>query len=137
MHAVARAPMPLARLERELRRVVERVAPDAVAVEVHAEGDEAQVVPGNVCHAAIRIAQECVRNAIEHGDARRIDLALSMTTQLLTLAVADDGAGLREATEGGGMRGVRHRAEELGGHATWSPGDRGVQVDVTLPLAER
>lgn len=136
MHAVARSPMPLARLERELKRVADRITPAAVHVDLRTEGEASHVVPGEVCHAAIRITQECVRNAVEHGDAQRVELALSMTGSVLTLAVADDGAGLRDADEGSGMRGIRLRAAELGGDATWASGEPGVRIQVTLPLAD-
>jgi signal transduction histidine kinase len=65
-----------------------------------------------------RIAQEAVTNAIRHGKAERIVIALSEEKGRVTLTVEDDGIGLPEGWQGGkglGTRIMAHRAEMMGG----------------------
>ncbi len=65
-----------------------------------------------------RIAQEAVSNAIKHGEARRIEIALVTTPERVSLLVEDNGKGLPEATtkrRGMGLRIMRYRAGVIGG----------------------
>jgi PAS domain S-box-containing protein len=65
-----------------------------------------------------RIAQEAVSNAIKHGEARRIEIALVTTPERVSLLVEDNGKGLPEATSkrrGMGLRIMRYRAGVIGG----------------------
>jgi PAS domain S-box-containing protein len=65
-----------------------------------------------------RIAQEAVSNAIRHGEATRIDIALVKTPQRVSLLVEDDGKGLPEQAarrRGMGLRIMRYRAGVIGG----------------------
>ncbi|MGD1084856.1 MAG: sensor histidine kinase [Verrucomicrobiota bacterium] len=65
-----------------------------------------------------RIAQEAVSNAIRHGGAKRIVIALSEMKGRVTLTVEDDGVGLPEGWQKGqglGTRIMAHRAEMIGG----------------------
>ena len=60
-----------------------------------------------------RIAQEAVRNAFNHGKARRVRIALHQADERLTLTVRDDGGGLPppgNRGEGLGLRIMAHRA---------------------------
>ena len=60
-----------------------------------------------------RIAQEAVSNAIKHGKARRIDIALAMTGDRILLAVSDNGIGMpkqRHHHNGMGLRVMQYRA---------------------------
>lgn len=64
-----------------------------------------------------RIAQEAVTNAIKHGRAKRIEIALTATPELMMLAVSDDGVGFLEVARGPGlgMQIMTHRAGLVGG----------------------
>jgi signal transduction histidine kinase len=63
-----------------------------------------------------RIAREAVNNAIRHGHARRIVIALSEQNGQVTLTVEDDGVGLPEGWQKGlGTRIMAHRASMIGG----------------------
>jgi signal transduction histidine kinase len=65
-----------------------------------------------------RIAQEAVSNAIRHGNAKRIVIALSEQKGRVILTVEDDGVGLPEGWQKGqglGTRIMAHRAEMIGG----------------------
>jgi signal transduction histidine kinase len=64
-----------------------------------------------------RVAQEAISNAIRHGGARRIKLALERDGSMLCLKVQDDGTGFpRSQTphEGIGLQIMRYRANQLG-----------------------
>lgn len=65
-----------------------------------------------------RIAQEAVGNALKHGKARRVEIALTANGDSVTLEVKDNGLGiaqrLRKRT-GMGLRIMHHRAAVIGG----------------------
>jgi PAS domain S-box-containing protein len=65
-----------------------------------------------------RIAQEAVSNAIKHGKARRVDIALESTSERLLLNIVDNGQGFPPAShsQGGmGLRIMKYRAGMVGG----------------------
>ncbi|HEY8538669.1 MAG TPA: PAS domain-containing protein, partial [Steroidobacteraceae bacterium] len=65
-----------------------------------------------------RIAQEAIRNAVRHGQARTIRLHLRVTRGKVSLAITDDGIGLPERAmdaAGMGLKIMRYRARMLGG----------------------
>jgi signal transduction histidine kinase len=65
-----------------------------------------------------RIAQEAVSNALRHGQARQVNLALQGEPSGLRLSIQDDGIGMRdepERTEGMGLRIMQYRCEQIGG----------------------
>ncbi len=75
-----------------------------------------------------RIAQEAVRNAIQHGKPKRIGITLAERGGLVTLMVEDDGTGLPETAPKSGGLGIRimaHRAAMIGGTFAVEPGPTG------------
>jgi two-component system sensor histidine kinase UhpB len=89
--------------------------------------------------AAYRIVQEAVTNALKHAGAGKIMISLHGSEQFLHLAVEDDGAGLAEgwAQKRGhhGVRGMRERAQALGGELELLPREGGgTRVAARLPL---
>ncbi len=88
----------------------------------------------------LRIAQECVNNAVRHACPKHIAIELCYEPAAVRLCVTDDGAGFdpeRAAASGTGhfgLRGIR-RAEQI--HANVElrsqPGE-GTKVTVTVPL---
>ena len=63
------------------------------------------------------IVQEALRNAVRHGRARRLEVALDVRDGHATLAVRDDGTGVKSALvhSGLGLAGMHYRAQLLGG----------------------
>lgn len=63
------------------------------------------------------IAQESIKNAIIHGEARNIKIAIIEHDQQLYLHIKDDGKGFDSAdtNTGRGILIMKHRAEEMGG----------------------
>lgn len=107
--------------------------------------DRLPTLPSEIEIAVFRIVQEAVDNAIRHGKARRIAIAVEATDQRLALIVQDDGGGFdseavfasHEADVGLGLLGMRERAELLGGRFSLvgRPGE-GTVIEVTIPLVE-
>ena len=86
-----------------------------------------------------RIAQEAVRNAIQHGKPKRIGITLGERNGLITLTVEDDGAGLPETVQERGGLGIRimaHRAAMIGGSFAIEPAPTvGTIVACAIPKA--
>jgi signal transduction histidine kinase len=83
----------------------------------------------------LRAAQEAFANIRKHSQASAVTVVLSPVAQGVRLSVADNGIGLAdEHTEGFGLRGMRARAEQVGGtmSATPTPGG-GTTVTVEVP----
>jgi len=111
----------------------------AAGVDVTVDADTAVAIPAPVHAASYRIVQEALTNVLRHADARSVRVvARAGGDEVLRLVVADDGAGRLAATTGAGagLRGMRERAEALGGTLTAGPGEEGGwRVEATLPLA--
>jgi signal transduction histidine kinase len=83
-----------------------------------------------------RIAQEAVRNALQHGKPKRIGISLSEPGNLLTLTIEDDGQGLPDSAplpKGLGVRIMAHRAAMIGGSFSIEPAPTGGTI-VTCSL---
>ncbi len=75
-----------------------------------------------------RIAQEAVSNALKHGEAKHIQVALGLAEGLLTLTITDDGVGIRNERrkdEGLGLRIMRYRADLIRATLALSPAAQG------------
>ncbi len=87
----------------------------------------------------LRIAQECITNALRHARARRITAELSFAPDRVEVRISDDGIGfdlgtLTQLNEGHfGWRGIRERAEQIHAHVELKsqPG-HGTTVVVTV-----
>ena len=112
---------------------------DSPSIDVEVEG-----TPRNmnaiVRDGAYRIAGEALRNACRHARARRITVELSYDKRQFRLRVRDDGKGLdeeaiRRQPEGHfGLRGMRERAEDVGGQLeVRSRVDYGTEVELSIP----
>jgi signal transduction histidine kinase len=134
--AIAEAGLPVA-----LRRVALAASgPNGPQVEATVSGPARQLQT-DVEVALLRAAQESLANARRHAAATHINVTLTYFDDVVTLDVADDGYGFdpSKADESGGLglRGIRERAEGLGGSLTVesSPGE-GTTVAIALPAIE-
>ncbi|MEV0250148.1 sensor domain-containing protein [Nocardia sp. NPDC050712] len=90
--------------------------------------------PAAVEAAAYFVITEALTNATKHSAAQHISIALGGPPALLTVEVTDDGAGGAQETEGGGLAGIRRRAEALDGRMTLSsPAGGPTVLRVELP----
>lgn len=100
--------------------------------------------------AAFRILQESLTNAIRHSGASTVRVDARIEADAVVLRVADDGRGAeaigvegdpgepsrpgRPDRRGAGIRGMRERAELLGGALTAGPAASGFVVEARLPV---
>jgi signal transduction histidine kinase len=80
------------------------------------------------------IACESITNAVKHAGPDRIEVIVTHDHDRLRVRVTDDGVG--GADPGGrGLRGIRDRAEALGGELTVVTGRDGTTIGAELPCA--
>jgi len=78
-----------------------------------------------------RIVQESVHNALRHGQARNIAIAMTRKGELVSLEIRDDGSGLPNdlsVVKGLGMRTMKFRADIIGAEFSVRRGERGGTV---------
>jgi len=100
--------------------------------EFNLEGDEAQL-SRRTEHAAFRIAQEALTNAVRHARASRIRVTVLFADRRVTLKVQDDGVGCDPNLVSEGLDGMRRRARDVGGDFKLS-NDSGTTVEAVLPF---
>ena len=91
--------------------------------------------------AFFRIFQETLTNVIRHARATRVEVQLRRENGSLLLEVKDNGLGISEAqisgTQSIGLRGMRERAELLGGQLSIQAHQgQGTAVTVKIPLRQ-
>jgi signal transduction histidine kinase len=124
---------------RDVHRLVAEVAAAGVIVDVHTEGDLAEV-PDGVSLAAYRIVQEALTNVVRHVGQGRAHLSVAVGDGKVVLDVTDDGdrqaaTEVGKAGRGHGVVGMRERAALYGGDLTAGPGpDGGWHVAGWLPF---
>lgn len=87
-----------------------------------------------------RILQEALTNVVRHAGASFVRVALSSADGALRLTVSDNGRGAADpfSRDGHyGVRGMRERAEALGGALAIRPGPQGgLEVEACIPLQQ-
>jgi len=86
-----------------------------------------------------RIAQEAVRNAVEHGAAHGVQIDLGFDDHDLVLTIQDDGTGFEANGNGNGggmgLRIMRYRAQCIGGSCKVESNlAKGTVVSCRMPL---
>jgi signal transduction histidine kinase len=95
--------------------------------------------PVAVENSLLRIGQEALTNAVKHGKAGRVDVALAYDAEHFTLRIRDDGKGFDAGTTPPpghfGLMGMRERAGEIGAQLdVRSAPSGGTEVCVTLSM---
>ena len=89
---------------------------------------------------AYRILQEALTNVVRHAEASMVCIALVMAEGELRLTISDNGRGAADPisrTGHYGVRGMRERAEALGGTLAIRPGSQGgLEVEACIPLQQ-
>jgi len=81
-----------------------------------------------------RVAQEGLTNALRHAAATEVTLSLKHSAGRVVLAVADNGRGIGEPTQGGGLAGMRERAMLIDAQlAVRSANGSGTEVVLDVP----
>ncbi|GAA3554832.1 sensor histidine kinase [Amycolatopsis ultiminotia] len=84
----------------------------------------------------LRAAQEALSNVRKHAGASRVHVRLSAVDGAVRLRVDDDGGGFspQAPTSGFGLRGMRSRAEQVGGRLAVQAGeDGGTELELEVP----
>ena len=86
-----------------------------------------------------RIAQEAVRNAIEHGRADKVEIYLVSHQEQIVLTVSDNGRGLDPSVAGQGLgfRTMGSRAHSVGGSCEVESRVRGTTLICRVPIGRR
>lgn len=108
-----------------------------VEVALHV-GGEPRLVSPDIGLGLVRIAEEAVNNALQHGLPNMVWVDLAFRAGDVRLCIQDDGCGFdttRAADSGGfGLISIAQRASRLGGqYAIASSPGRGTEVSVTAP----
>ena len=96
-------------------------------------------IPGPLASVLYRVAQEALRNAVRHADARGIEMRLRREPAAAVLEVADDGHGfdVRRAEErrpGMGLFSMRERVALVNGRLLVTSDRGGTRIVATVPL---
>ncbi|HEX3085235.1 MAG TPA: PAS domain-containing protein [Pyrinomonadaceae bacterium] len=96
-------------------------------------------LPKDITLCLFRIAQETLRNAVKHSQAKHVRVMVQMSGGVVRLTVTDDGCGfdMRSPTfaEGLGFVGMRERLRIVGGELEInSQRAQGTRIEVTIPL---
>jgi signal transduction histidine kinase len=94
-----------------------------------------------VADEVTRVAEEAIRNALEHAKAHAIEVILSYGRSELRLSVRDDGVGMSQDVLAAGRReghyglvGMQERAARIGARLDVSSGkDAGTEVTLSIP----
>jgi signal transduction histidine kinase len=129
-----------------VRDLIRRSEPGGQSITVVGPEEVLPKLPAAVEANAYRIALEGLTNAARHAQAQHCTIRFACEEQqhngvarpALVVQISDDGVGMPAQYRAGvGMRSMRERAEELGGHLTIASTDpHGTQVTAWLPLVE-
>jgi signal transduction histidine kinase len=92
-----------------------------VEVNICIEGDT-QIIRANQKHGLYRAICEAMNNAVNHGNAKHIDIRISISNLLTTVKITDDGIGFdyteykRKANKGLGLNNIYRIIDMLNGH---------------------
>ena len=135
-------------LAEEIRRLGEELVPKGantkgpVEFRLVVEGSARPMRP-NLQIEVFRITREALRNAFSHSQGHLIETELAYTESLFRLRVRDDGTGIdlderarAERSGHWGLKGMRERAERLGGELeVWSEPGAGTEIELRVPAS--
>ncbi|GLY35406.1 two-component sensor histidine kinase [Amycolatopsis sp. NBRC 101858] len=132
--ALAPADLASGSLVDAVRRQADRLADETgVSVEYEVDGVLSAIgMAGEV--VLLRGAQEALNNVRRHAAASSVSVRLSVVDDAVRLAVRDDGTGFDpDGVSGFGLRGMRSRAEQVGGTLSVRSGPRGTELTLEVP----
>ncbi|NED97643.1 sensor histidine kinase [Phytoactinopolyspora alkaliphila] len=140
VNALAPVDLQQANLPEAVRRVAARFSDETgVRTEIREEGSRVAIpVHGEI--VLLRAVQESLANVGKHAAASQVRITISFLPEghgLASVSVTDDGRGfLVERSEGFGLRGMRSRAQQVGGglEVVSAPG-AGTTVRVHVPIS--
>lgn len=101
--------------------------------------NEQLVLPDALPLVVYRFAQEALTNVSKHAKASTVTVDLTQAAGVLSLEVSDNGRGLNQVdlakARSFGIRGLRERAETIGGWVDISSSERGTTLILSIPLS--
>jgi len=93
-------------------------------------------VSGRILTAICQIVSEGTANAVRHGGASVVDIAVRASGEGLELSITDDGSGMADVKPEGENRpqSIRARVADLGGRVALRTSSRGLAIRIWLPL---
>lgn len=121
-------------LKQEIQEVIAQTI-DGTDIKARYDLDDVQPA-AEVYRFIVNSIKELLSNGIRHGKATAFYVELKKRAGELTLLVSDNGAGVKgRIKEGFGLRGIREKAESLGGGvALSSESGEGFEINITLPF---
>jgi signal transduction histidine kinase len=118
----------------EVARIFERATKVSVKLRF---GNAPQTFGARVDEAVYRMVQECLTNALRHGNATEITVSFWVVDGALRLSVSDNGAGSKEIVPGIGLSGMAERIAHVGGTIKAESSPFGFLVLSEIPLGAR
>ena len=88
-----------------------------------------------LAHALFYCVQEAISNCLRHAYASQVLITFGQVGPELHVNISDDGIGSQQLHEGNGMRGMRERLQQFGGHLQIHlHAQRGHHLQLVLPL---
>jgi len=113
---------------------------------LHSVTPQDATVPTELIRQIKFLLAEAAANAVKHGKALNITIAIERTPEAVELRIADNGFGLKGTTGsysqselaalGIGPQSIRKRIVDLGGTLSLSSSHQGVELRITLPCHE-
>jgi len=98
------------------------------------EGPVRSVIDSAAAADVLAVLGEALSNAARHANATWVAVRLSAADEIV-LEVTDDGRGIDSSVTESGLRNMRHRAEQRGGHCDVGPGPSGgTRVRWSVPV---
>ncbi len=134
---IVRGTAPAILLDRGLEAAVGAVAGSCpVPTVIDSTLAEGERLPAAIERAAYFVVAEALTNVAKHSSAGRCVVRLLREPARLVVSIEDDGVGGASAEPGGGLAGLRDRAEALDGSLSVDSPDGGpTAIRVELPLA--
>jgi signal transduction histidine kinase len=129
--ALREDPVPLDRAITDLLAEYRLDTRAAAGLSVRGEAREVAPATGST---VLRAVQEALTNSRKHAPGAAVDVALTYAPSQLEVTVLDHQDGpVAAAPPGYGLRGMRERAELLGGRLSTGPAEDGWQVHLVVP----
>jgi signal transduction histidine kinase len=97
-------------------------------------GSKGIVIPGWLAHELRQVLREAVANAVRHGGASEVAIALAEENGMLRLTVADNGTGFPSGEIPAKPRSISERVAALGGSLEVDTAPDGARLRFSLPL---
>ena len=117
----------------EVARIFERATKVAVRLNF---GNAPETLGERVDDVVYRMVQECLTNALRHGNATEITVSFWIVGRALRLSISDNGVGSKEIVPGIGLAGMAERLIHIGGTMKAENTPFGFQVFSEIPLPE-